>query len=208
MTPLLALPYLPPVSWWSVAWPAPVVRLEAHEHFQKGSYRNRCHLAGANGLQRLSIPLLHGKNQKMPIRDVRIAYDEPWPQVHWRSIAAAYGNAPFFEHYAAGLAAFYTRRHTFLFDLNLELLEFFCRKLAWEGRVELTEGFEPPDPPQPYDFRFVISPGTEFYPAGFRPAPYAQVFMERHGFLPDLSVLDLLMCTGKRSGEILRQSVV
>lgn len=205
--PLLELPYLPPVSWMALIWPHNAVRLEACEHFQKGSYRNRCHIAGPNGVQRLSIPLLKGKHQQTPIRDVRIAYEEPWQQVHWRSIQAGYGNAPYFEYYADALGKFYQKRYTFLFDLNLDLLHFLCNKIGWAGTIQLSDAFTPPpvDPalrPED-DLRYRVTPKTATPPAYFQPRPYAQVFSERHGFLPDLSVLDLLFCRGKQAGDVL-----
>ncbi|MFM7400094.1 MAG: WbqC family protein [Bacteroidota bacterium] len=180
--------YLPPVSWCRHAVAAGELVLEAHEHFQKGSWRNRCEIAGPNGRQLLSIPLVKGKNNKMPVRDVRIAYDEPWQRQHWRSIRTAYGSAPFFEHYAHELTAFYEKKYVFLFDLNLELIEFvLLQKMKWPGMIQLTDVYQP-FTPRPT----VITPR------------YPQVFEDKNGFLPDLSVLDLLMCAGKNGLDYLR----
>lgn len=200
---VLELPYWPPVSWLAMVWSRPVVALEACEHFQKGSYRNRCHIAGPNGLQRLSIPLQKGKHQQSPIREVRLAYDEPWQQIHWRSIRTAYGNAPFFEHLSAEIEGFYSRRYTFLFDFNWDILQFLLRKINWAGQLECTEVYQP----GPLAFRDTVSPKSPTPPDGFRPAFYPQVFLERHGFLPDLSALDLLFCCGKQSTAVLEQSI-
>lgn len=199
--PSIELAYLPPVSWMALVWTQPVVWLEACENFQKGSYRNRCHIAGPNGLQRLSIPLQKGKHQQTPIREVRIAYNEPWQQVHWRSIRTAYGNAPFFEYYAADLEPFYQKHYAFLFDFNLELLYFLFQKLGWTGETRFTEAYGPSA------FRDAVSPGGTPPPDWFTPAPYAQVFTERHGFLADLSVVDLLFCCGKMGRDIIQKSV-
>ncbi len=195
-----------------LAWSAGVLCLEACEHFQKGSYRNRCHLAGPNGLQRLSIPLEKGKHQQTPIRAVRIAYHEPWQQVHWRSIRTAYGNAPFFAYYADELAVFYETRFEFLFDFNLELFYFLARKMGWRGDLQLTNAYAPKQeailPGEGLvDFRDTISPGNHTLPGWFLPRAYPQVFAERHGFIPGLSALDLLLCQGKHAGELLAQSL-
>ncbi|MDX2280829.1 MAG: WbqC family protein [Saprospiraceae bacterium] len=203
---MLELGYLPPVSWMCLLWNTPQLKIEACEHFQKGSYRNRCHIAGPNGVQRLSIPLFKGKHQQTAIREVRIAYDTPWQRLHWRSILAAYGNAPYFEHYADGLAPFYHKNHTFLFDFNLLLLEFVLQKINYPGSLQFTETFEVPSSAVSNDYRNQLSPKQPTAAAWFQPAPYAQVFMERSGFLPDLSVLDLLFCYGKQSGKILEAS--
>jgi hypothetical protein len=203
---LLELNYLPPVSWMATAWRNEQIELEAQEHFEKGSYRNRCHIAGPNGVQRLSIPLFKGKHQQTPVREVRISYDEAWQRLHWRSIVAAYGSAPYFEHYAAGLERFYTQNFPFLFDFNLELLHWVCAKINCKTEFLFSETFRPYNVQMPDDFRGLIRPKQETRPEWFQPAPYSQVFAERHGFLEDLSVLDLLFCCGKRSGEILSDS--
>lgn len=206
MTPLLSLAYLPPVAWCSIAWKAETVVLEAAENYQKSSLRNRCYLAGPNGIQRLSIPLVKGKHQQTPIRDVRISYDEPWQRLHWRSIKTAYGNAPFFEHYADELIRFYERSYPFLFDYNLDLLRFILQdKLGWQGRFVLTEKYHPPhDDPGGTDFRSVFSVEQDVWPSWFQPRRYAQVFMEKSGFIPNLSLLDLLFCCGKHGRDILK----
>ena len=208
---LVELPYLPPVSWMAPAWQSGVLWLEASENFQRGSYRNRCHIAGPNCIQRLSIPLQKGKHQQATVRGVRIAYEEPWQQVHWRSIQAGYGNAPYFEYYVEDLAPFYQKRYSFLFDFNLELLHFLFKKMGWNGEIRFTETWSgqvssPADTPV-VDFRNKVSPKATTLPHWFQPIPYAQVFTERHGFLPDLSALDLLFCCGKQSAAVLSQSL-
>lgn len=203
---LLLLPvfYFPPVAWFAQLWPAAEVTLEACEHYQKGGLRNRCYLAGPNGVQRLSIPLETGKHQQKPVRDVRIAYDEPWQRQHWRTIRTAYGNAPFYEHYADELAPLFEKRFEFLFDLNLEILHFLWRKFGWPGRVHLSAAYMVPGPtPAANDFRQAFSGDVVVLPPWFRVVPYPQVFTERHGFLSNLSALDLLFCGGNKAGALL-----
>ncbi|MCB9316408.1 MAG: WbqC family protein [Lewinellaceae bacterium] len=206
MQSLLELPYWPPVSWLAIAWHSDVLWLEACEHYQKGSYRNRCHIAGPNGLQRLSIPLEKGKHQQTPIRDVRISYSEPWQKQHWRSITTAYGNAPFFEHLEGRLARFYEKPIAFLFDLNLELLEFALSWLDAESEIKLTTQYLEQVQTPLTDWRNQVIPKATTPPDWFQAQSYPQVFLERHGFLPDLSALDLLFCCGKQSKLILQQS--
>lgn len=212
MQHLIELPYWPPVSWATLALHSEVLWLETQEHFQKGSFRNRCHLAGPNGVQRLSIPLQKGKHQQTPIRDVRIEQGEAWQQVHWRSIQTAYGNAPYFEHFADAVEGLYRKPVVFLFDLNLEIIDLLCTCLSWTIPKEFTTAFQPFRPgalldnPKAIDQRNSISPKRSTPPEWFLPCPYPQVFMEKHGFLPDLSLLDLLFCCGKQSTEILERS--
>ncbi len=192
---LLPTAYLPSIAWCSDCWNAPLVYLEASEHYQKGSLRNRAFIAGPNGVQRLSIPLAKGKHQQTPIREVRISYDEAWQRQHWRSIRTSYGNAPFFEHYAEDLFHFYTQRFDFLFDFNLALLQFvLVKKMGWTGEFRFTGEYE--------------TPANPAFGSRFAPLRYPQVFEDKNGFQPDLSVLDLLFCCGKRGGEILEKSII
>lgn len=199
---LIELFYWPPVSWQSLAATSEGLLLEACENFQKGSYRNRCHIAGPNGVQRLSIPLQKGKHQQTPIREVRIANEEPWQRAHWRSIRTAYGNAPYFEHYADEVAPFFEKNYDFLFDLNLEIVQFLFKKSGWTGSIQLTESFRKPGAEMQttgvFDARGCISPNAPTPASLFVPTPYPQVFSERHGFLADLSALDLLFCRGNK----------
>lgn len=205
MVPTVSLGYFPPVSWFALLWQNDCLIVEAQEHFQKGTIRNRCYIAGANGIQRLSIPLVKGKNQQQPIREVRIAYDEPWQRQHWRSIKTSYGNAPYWEHFEDTLLPFFEKKHVFLFDFNLELLHWLMTGTGCRSGLLLSEAFatsahrdlNPPIPSNP-----------EEWPNWFTPVPYPQVFLEKTGFLPNLSVLDLLFCCGNRAGEILEKSVL
>ena len=234
---LLPTAYLPPISWCAAFWHATKVEIETSEHYQKGSLRNRAQVAGPNGVQRLSIPLVKGKHQQTPIREVRISYEEAWQRQHWRTIQTAYGNAPYFEHYAEALLPFYTQRYAFLFDYNFALMEFvLIKKMGWGGEVNPTPG------PSPFGeggstelrqggvgalantlletdnnkFRHgaqdalakwvaLPSPNGEGPGVGLK---YPQVFENKHGFLPNLSVLDLLFCCGKHGGEILEKSII
>ncbi len=182
MPTVLPTAYLPPLEWFAQAAISGQILLEAHEHFQKGSTRNRCTIAGPNGPQLLSIPLEKGKHQQTAIREVRIAYTDNWPQVHWRSIRTAYGNAPYFEHFGMELEAIYQKKPVFLFDFNGLLLEFVLKKAKWPLSVTTTEIFAPP---------------LDNSALAYQSKPYAQVFQDRYGFQPGLSVLDALMCCGR-----------
>jgi hypothetical protein len=198
---LIETAYFPPVSWMACAKNHSSIRLEAWEHYQKGSWRNRCHIAGPNGMQRLSIPLKKGKHQQTLIRQVEISYDEPWQTNHWRSICTAYGNAPYFEHYAPDLEQFYIQKTPLLFDFNLQLLEWIWKQLGWKQAIQSTGQFELEPQSEP-DFRGIFNPNKPV-PSSWQTPHYPQVFTERFGFQANLSVLDLLLCSGKQSNFIL-----
>ncbi len=203
---LLDLQYLPPVRYFSKLAASPVVFLEQHEHYVKGSYRNRCHIAAVNGIQRLSIPLCKGKNQQQSIREVRIAYDEPWQGHHWHAIRSAYGNSPFFVHYVDALEPFYKKKKTeWLWDWNFELLQLLMKLAGVKPELRFTESYEAA-PQGLVDFREKIHPKRPAEDSDFNPVHYSQVFEDRHGFLENLSVLDLLFCAGPASGNVLKRS--
>ncbi len=142
---LLETQYLPAIAWCAKVWQEETVALEAAEHYQKGSLRNRCHIAGPNGIQRLSIPLVKGKHQQTPIREVRISYETSWQRQHRRSIQADYGNAPFYEHYVGDIQPFYERKWDLLFDYNLEFQTLILKKkLGWTGEFVFQSEYVPP----------------------------------------------------------------
>ena len=193
------LHYLPCIELFQHFKTAEVVYLEAHENYQKRSYRNRAYLTGANGMQRLSIPLEKGKNQQLSIREVSLAYHESWPKQHWQSIVSAYGNAPYFPYYADELADLYTKRYSKLWDFNYDLLKLIWKMLQWEDNLALTSEYLRSYPAEVLDLRNSTLP-TSLADAKSDEFPvYPQVFRERHGFQPNLSILDLLFCQGPQA---------
>lgn len=204
---LLSIHYLPCVQWFSKLITGNVV-IEQWENYSKGSYRNRCHIIGANGVLALSIPLEKGKNQQTPIRNVQISYRDNWQKVHWQSIQSAYGNAPFFEFYADDLKVHFEEQKEFLFDFNLGLIQTILELMGMDNScISFSDEFikNPPN-----DFRNGISPkiNKQIEDPHFEAVPYAQVFLEKHGFLENVSVLDLLFCAGPEGIGILEGSFV
>ncbi|MFN4081494.1 MAG: WbqC family protein [Saprospiraceae bacterium] len=189
--PLLTTAYLPPLWYWQSAREAGAGMLEACEHYQKGSWRNRCRIAGPNGPEELSIPLLSGKHQRLPIREVRIAYDEPWQRTHWRALATAYGSAPLYEYYAPTLRPFFEKKWTFLFDYNLALMECLIALTRAGIRIALTRDYAPFPDGRYLDLRDRSKVSAAPH---WEPKPYPQVFEDRYGFVARLSVIDALFC--------------
>jgi len=201
-TVLSELHYLPCIDAFHHFKKADLVLVEACENYQKGSYRNRCHLLGANGVQRLSIPLAKGKNNQQPIQQVALTYHEPWHRQHWQSIQSAYGNSPFFAYYADALAPhFLTKQYAHLWDFNLALLTTVFGFLHWADKtIQPTTAYAQDLPPSTVDIRNTLPPATfsEGSTGTIFPA-YPQVFGEKHGFIPNLSILDLIFCQGPQS---------
>ena len=209
-TVILEVQYLPSIQYFAKFIQYEKVCIERWEHYTKGSYRNRCHLASANGLLRLSIPLKKGKNEQQPITEVQIAYDDNWPSQHWQSIRSAYGKAPFFEFYSEELKEILLSKPKFLFDLNLQLLDWLLENLPLYKSYEFTDSYQNPPAAPIIDFRNGIFPkkNRQKEDLNFKPSKYSQVFEEKVGFLPNLSVLDLLFCTGNEAGVIIEKCLI
>lgn len=194
-TLLVETQYLPPVALFAKAKHFAYVHLEAYEHYQKGGYRNRCLIVGANGVQMLSIPLEKGKHQQTPIKEVKISNKESWQMNHWRSIQSAYGKSPFFEYYALDFEPFYTREFNYLFDWNLELLNTIIDLMDFSFSVQETKQYNTAPLPDCIDFRNQLQPKHRIKKGTALPH-YPQVFEAKNGFIPNLSILDLLFCAG------------
>lgn len=198
--------YLPSIAYFAALLHYPKVILEQSENYQKGSYRNRCHLAGANGLLRLSIPLAGGKHQQQPIAEVQIDYNHDWQTQHWRSIQSAYGKTPFFEHYADDLLPLYQKQEPLLAQWNKHLLLSIAEALDLPLALEHSISYQPTLAPEVKDLRNLLHPKRDL-PSNFTLPPYPQAFLEKNGFLSNLSILDLLFCMGPQSIEILENSI-
>lgn len=181
--------------------------LEAHDNYTKQTYRNRCLIPGANGVLTLTIPVKRMKGVKCLFRDVRVDYSQPWNRIHWKSFEAAYSVSPYFEYIRDELEPFYRENFDFLIDLNHKLLEKVLEILGLHIPIRFSESFsELQGPGDPRTFMHLKKGAMEADPY-FRILPYHQVFMERHGFQPNLSILDLLFNMGPESLSILTRSI-
>lgn len=206
---LIELHYLPSIPYFTALVQAPTIWIEQHENYSKRSYRNRCHIAAANGLLRFSIPLVKGKNQQTPICAVQIAYNTDWQAQHLQSIQSAYGNAPFYDFYIDDIHQYFTQQIPLLFDWNLGLLKLMIDLLQLNNNFRLSEQYEKL-PLDKLDLRNSILPNTIRQKEAqlIKKVTYPQVFQEKHGFIPNLSILDLLFCTGPQASLILENSII
>jgi hypothetical protein len=197
---LSEIQYFPPVTFFKTSYPESYILLDQYEIYRKMSFRNRCLIAGANGIISLSVPLLHGRNQQVQMKDVRIAMSEHWQARHWKSIQSAYNRSAFFDHYRDGLEKLYRMKTGWLMEWDLECLQWVKEKLSWPGEIRLTGN--PETGTEVEDHRNRVLPKNY---AEFRPVKYRQVFEEKLGFMPNLSILDLLFNVGKQAGELLNE---
>lgn len=174
------------------------VYFSACESYFRALHLNRMKLVGANGPLSLSVPLEGGRDQKVKWKDVKINYAEPWQRIHWRGIHDNYRKAPWFEDYAPELEQLFLRREKYLLDMNLKSMDYCLQRLKL--KVDILAYSEE-------EAAKLISQRpkkTEPIPAENFPV-YRQVFTERHGFVPNLGILDLLFCEGPLATDYLRR---
>lgn len=187
--------YLPSVEFFARWLYHGTLLLEAHEHYQKRTWRNKTAILGPDLPVYLTIPLTKGKHQQMPIQQVQIAYDEPWINVHRRSLQTAYGQTAFGEEVLAGIQAILAEKHTHLWTLNLSCLTWATDLLSGTWSWEETTAFQRQYAPDIADFRTGIAAGQVQDPPLDLPQ-YAQVQRLGKTHQPNLSILDVLCHLG------------
>lgn len=206
---LLTSAYLGPVHYYTKLYAAPCITEERCEHYVKQTYRNRCIIAGPDGPMALTIPVEHDSATRPATRDIRISEHGNWRHRHRTALVSAYEKSPFFEYYADDILPLYERPCTFLVDFNEALREAVCRLLELSPRIGVTSAYLSEPPAGHDDFREMIRPKTDYAAdPSFRPVPYWQVFAQRNGFLPNLSIADLLFNMGPEARLVLRDSIV
>lgn len=205
---LLPLAYLPPVGYFSILEKYPTgIKIEQWDSYHKQTYRNRCRISGANGVLDLVIPVIKKSGQKTLVKDVKIDYSTRWQANHWKSITSAYNSSPFFEYYADDFACFYEKKWEYLIDFNIEILVLLYELMNIKRNFTLTESFEK-EVDGADDYREIISPKmkiiSNLLPFEFK--NYHQTFIEKFGFIENLSIIDLLFNEGRMSGEIIKSS--
>lgn len=195
---LLPVYYLAPIEFYAVLTKSSSPVFEVYEHFKKQTYRNRCCIYGANGKLNLVIPIKH-TGERTPIKDVKIANENNWQKIHWRSIEAAYRTSSYFEFYEHLFVPYYEQRFEFLADFNFALQEEILKILGVETKIEKTNSYKKEYPGK--DFRNDFSPKPPA--SGLQLPVYPQVFSDKFGFIPGLSIMDLIFNMGNQSLQYL-----
>jgi len=226
MNALLSTTYFGPIQWYQKLYRADETWIESCESFQKQTYRNRCLIATTNGVQALTVPVersnlksqisnLKSQTSARPkdacyqrdarnlkpqiIRDLRISDHGNWRHLHWNALQSAYGDSPFFEYYQDDIRPFFERRWEFLLDFNEAIRQSICSLIDICPQVRLTEAFTLTSTADYQDYRDAINPKHPAPDPDFVPRRYYQVYEAKHGFLPNLSILDLLFNMGPES---------
>ncbi len=196
---LLSSAYAAPVQWYQKLCRYDEVWVENCDSFVKQTYRNRCVIATTSGTQALTIPV--GHDGSLLGRDMVMSDHGNWRHLHWQALCSAYGESPFFEYFADGLRKFYERKWESLYRFNYELTITICEMLDISPNLRLTTSYVPANEVEEGtdDFREAIRPKHPLPDADFNPRPYWQVYKQKNGFQPNLSIYDLLFNEGREA---------
>ncbi len=196
---LLSTTYFGPIQWYQKLYRAEEVFIERWESFQKQTYRNRCIIATTNGPQALTVPIERQFTINC-IKDIRISDHGNWRHLHWNALQSAYGESPFFDYYQDDIRPFFEQRWDYLLDFNEAIREKMCELLDIQPKVDYSKKFTVYSLSSCVpDYRMVIRPKNPEPDPDFTPKRYYQVYEQKHGFLPNLSILDLLFNMGPES---------
>ena len=184
--------YLAPVWMYAHLYAGDRLIVDCDAPFTKQTYRNRTVIAAENGVLPLTIPVVHDKGGRQPLRDVRISDHGNWRHLHWNALTSAYKKSPFFDYYADDFRPFFERKIEFLVDFNLQLHKTVCELLGLERETVILDSTANIEG---IDLRRHTDP-AQGIPQGYTPLKYYQVFERRNGFLPDISIADLLFNMG------------
>ena len=216
VVPLLPSLYLAPVSYYVRLAQCGEVFVEQYENYQKQTLRNRCRIASPNGVLPLTIPIVKPETPKVLMRDTRISDHGNWRHLHWQALTSSYRRTPFFEFYADDFRPFYERKWEFLVDFNMALQETVCRLMDIDVTVTRTASYYGDS--QLSNLNSLIGSAASLveelstfnsqlstFNSPLPTPPYYQLFSDRHGFMADLSIVDLLFNMGPESILYLNQ---
>lgn len=193
--------YLAPVPLYVQLYKCDALVINSDEPFVKQTFRNRAVIATENGTQSLTIPVIHDGG-RIAMRDVRISEHGNWRHQHWNAMVSAYRKSPFFDYYADDFAHFYEERDGFLMDFNMRLHAVVSELLGLERGVQIVDNSS--NAACSVDLRHIAEPKALVDIEGYAAQPYYQVFAGRNGFIPNLSIVDLLFNMGPEGLIILR----
>ena len=205
MNSLLHPSYFPSISHFVAMVQSDSITFEIEDNFQKQTNRNRTYIYSPNGIQLLNIPIKHSNLSHQKTKEIKIESEFDWQKQHFKSLEAAYRSSPFFEFFEDDLLPIFQKKHTFLMDLNFEALEITAKCLRMKLDFDTTtEYFHEIENSQVSDFRYLVNGKKD--QSVFE--NYTQVFDDKHGFLNNLSVLDLLFNEGRYAMDYLKNQVI
>ena len=202
-TAVFSTAYLAPIEYFINIIKYDKIYIEKNENFIKQTFRNRFSIYSSNGLLSLTVPVKKINGNHTLIKDIKISYDTPWQQIHWKSLISAYNASPYFQYYKYDFEPFYNNKFNFLFDFNLQLLKLVFKLLNVEKEILFFEKFEK-NYPNTVDLRHITNSKLK---RDFQIQEYPQVFDDKYGFIPNLSIVDLLFNEGPNALNYLQEQV-
>ncbi|MDN3672114.1 WbqC family protein [Flavobacterium branchiarum] len=204
MESLLLPTYFPSISHFSVMAQSESITFEIEDNFQKQTNRNRAYIYSPNGIQLLNIPVKHSKDAHQKTKEIQIENEFDWQKQHFKSLEAAYRNSPFFEFFEDDIRPFFEKKHQFLMDLNFEALDIVTKCLRMKLEYTKTSEYFHDADSTISDFRALANGKKDSNTF----ETYVQVFDDKHGFINNLSVLDLIFNEGKYAMEYLKNQKI
>ena len=193
--------YFSPISQYSAIINSEELSFEMEDNLQKQSYRNRCYIFNTNGKQLLNIPVKHPNSSgRKKTKDTLVENATPWQDQHFKSLKTAYRNSPFFEFYVDDMTPIFEKEYTFLHDVNIDTFLFICDALQLNSNFKKTTTYTVDI--ENNDFRDLAEVKNQ---PEVPVAKYIQMFDDKHGFIPNLSILDLLFMEGPNAISFLER---
>lgn len=191
--------YLPGTSYLAYIYAHPTICLEVCHFYEKQTYQNRCHILTSQGVNKLIVPIQH-TGKKQYYKDVKADFSMPWQVKQQRALSTAYGKAPYYHALTDLLFPILERKHPFLLDLSLQMLEAILHFLQLPREITMTQSYVKPIPPDTLDVRELLHPKKKNLEVPLYAPVYHHLF--EHPFVPNLSVVDLLFCEGPHAKEL------
>lgn len=204
---ILPIAYWAPIQYFTKFERFNKVTIEQWETYPKQTYRNRCNIYGPNGMQSLNVPVQKGSFHKLFTKDIKISYDTKWQLNHTKALESAYNSSPFYEFYIDDILPLYNKQYEFLKDLNLETTSLCLDWLNIDKNYSLSSTFIQNGKGNDYRESMHPKPGKDKTDPHFSTQKYIQGFEERHGFIPNLSILDLIFNCGPEARIVLLNSI-
>jgi hypothetical protein len=190
--PLIHPTYFPNIAHFATIATADNLCFEVCDNYQKQTYRNRCDIYGANGKLSLTVPVSYTQKQRQLYKDVRIANEDKWQLQHLKSIQSSYRMSPFYEYYEDDLMPLFELKADFILDFNLKCFEILCDCLQIGSNYNSSTVYEKHKSVE-NDYRALVNTKNQY---GLKFQDYVQVFTQKHNYISNLSILDLLFNEG------------
>ena len=196
--------YFPSISHFAAMAKADSYTFEVEDNFQKQTNRNRAYIYSPNGIQLLNIPVKHASKPHQKFKDTRLEVAFDWQKQHFKSLEAAYRTSPFFEYFEDDIRPLFEKKHEFMMDLNFEAMEIITSCLGMDFSYAKTSEYFHDAADNLTDYRYLVNGKKDTLQFDL----YTQVFEEKHGFINNLSILDLLFNEGRYAMEYLKKQEV